>query len=81
VGPAREPIPADQLAIWVVAPLPLERIDVVRSGGRIQSFPGEGRRDFSLVGRVGELGAGEYLYVRAVQVDGGAAWSSPFFVE
>jgi len=27
------------------------------------------------------LRPGEYLYVRAVQQDGGAAWSSPFFVD
>jgi hypothetical protein len=28
-----------------------------------------------------DLRAGEYVYVRVVQADGGAAWSSPFFVE
>ena len=27
------------------------------------------------------LEGGEYLYVRVVQADGGAAWSSPFFVD
>ena len=27
------------------------------------------------------LQSGEWLYVRAVQVDGGTAWSSPFFIE
>ena len=26
------------------------------------------------------LRAGEYIYVRVTQVDGGAAWSSPVFV-
>ena len=30
---------------------------------------------------VRDLEPGEYLYVRAVQEDGGAAWSSPFFVD
>ena len=27
------------------------------------------------------LEGGEYLYVRAVQIDGGAGWSSPFFFD
>jgi hypothetical protein len=31
--------------------------------------------------RVEKLVAGEYLYVRAVQEDGGTAWSSPIFFE
>ena len=28
-----------------------------------------------------DLRPGETVYVRAVQADGGAAWSSPFFFE
>jgi len=28
-----------------------------------------------------ELAAGDYLYVRPVQIDGGTAWSSSFFIE
>jgi hypothetical protein len=28
-----------------------------------------------------DLVSGEYLYVRAVQVDTGAAWSSPIYIE
>ena len=30
---------------------------------------------------VPELRAGEFLYVRVVQANGGAAWSSPWFIE
>ena len=37
--------------------------------------------ELSLQREVRELRAGEYLYVRVVQRDGGAAWSSPFFIE
>ena len=41
----------------------------------------EGERDVAWSGRLPELGAGEALYVRVLQRDGGAAWSSPFFFE
>jgi hypothetical protein len=41
----------------------------------------EGYREIRLEETVRDLESGEYLYVRAVQTDGGAAWSSPFFVD
>ena len=31
--------------------------------------------------RVEELRPGEYVYVRAVQRDDGAAWSSPIYID
>jgi hypothetical protein len=41
----------------------------------------EGRREILVRWGVLELRAGEFVCVRAVQEDGGAAWSSPWFVE
>jgi hypothetical protein len=57
----------------------MDRVDVVRSGRVVRAFAGGGARETRLTEAVSGLVAGEYLYIRAVQQDGGAAWSSPFF--
>jgi hypothetical protein len=67
------------LDVHVVAEAPLERLDLVRGGGVVETIPGGGRTELRLSRTVAPLRAREYLYVRAVQEDGGAAWSSPFF--
>ena len=41
----------------------------------------EGARDVAFEETLPELEAGAVLYLRVVQRDQGAAWSSPFFVE
>ena len=70
----------DTLVARVIAPGALERIDIVRSGGVIEAFDCRGERECAFGAELPDLAVGEYLYVRAVQVDGGAAWSSPFFI-
>ncbi len=69
-----------ELRVRLVAPSPLRRLDVVRSGRVALSIAGAGERELSVERRLSGLTAGEYVYVRAVQEDDGAAWSSPFFV-
>jgi hypothetical protein len=54
---------------------------VIRSGGIVASSPGDGRHELTLTTDLEDLKAGEYVYARVVQEDGGAAWSSPVFVE
>jgi hypothetical protein len=71
----------EELFVRVVAPVPLERVDLIRSGKVADSIDTEGRVDVTLQRLIKELRAGEYLYVRAVQKDGGAAWSSPIYFE
>jgi hypothetical protein len=68
------------LDVRVVAEAPVEKVDLVRSGKVVRSFAGTGP-ELRLTEPVPGLARGEYLYVRAVQNDGGAAWSSPFFVD
>ncbi|MDX1383318.1 MAG: CehA/McbA family metallohydrolase [Thermoanaerobaculia bacterium] len=63
----------------VVTEGPLDRVDVVRNGGRLDSLDGEGRTFFSFRHTLDGTRPGDWAYVRAVQTDGGAAWSSPFF--
>ena len=60
---------------------PIERVDVIRSGGIVASSPGDGRYELTLTTDLEDLKPGEYVYVRVVQEGGGAAWSSPVFVE
>jgi hypothetical protein len=73
--------PPRVLEVTVVAPDVLDRIDLVRSGSIVQTVPGTGSRELRVTETVADLESGEYLYVRVVQADGGAAWSSPFFVD
>lgn len=67
-----------RLRYRIAATAPVERIDFIRSG-LTASVPGEGERDLEGERHVPPLAPGEYLYLRVVQQDGGAAWSSPFY--
>ena len=65
----------------VVGTAPLERVDLIRRGGQITSLAAGGRSFFSFDQEIRDTDAGDYLYLRAIQEDGGAAWSSPFFFD
>jgi hypothetical protein len=71
----------EPLFVRVIAPEPLERLDLVRSGEVVDSVDLEQRRDVTLQRVVADLAPGEYVYLRAVQSNGGTAWSSPFYLE
>lgn len=77
-GTAASPL---ELAVHVVSPGPLARIDVIRGREVAQSLDAEGRRELTVRWEVPPLEPGDFLYVRAVQQDGGAAWASPWFIE
>lgn len=72
-----------RLAWNVAGTAPIERIDVIRGNGPGDaphgSIPGNETREHSGAADVPGLAEGEYLYLRIVQADGGAAWTSPFF--
>lgn len=74
--------PADEqeLRFTVAGTSPIDRVDVVRSGSVVVSLGGNGERERSARLPLGALAAGEYVYVRVVQRDGGAGWSSPIYV-
>jgi hypothetical protein len=69
------------LEVLVVGQAPLDRVDLVRSGRVVRTVVGGGALEMRFTEAVAGLARGEYLYVRAVQQDGGAAWSSGFFTE
>jgi hypothetical protein len=60
---------------------PILSVDVVRSGGLYPGLEGDGALDLTASAMLQGLAAGEYVYVRVIQEDGGAAWSSPIFLE
>ncbi len=68
-----------ELEALVVAPEILAGIDLVRSSRLVESTP-LATRVHAQRWTLRDLERGEYLYLRAVQRDGGTAWSSPFFV-
>ncbi len=69
------------LRFSVAGTAPIDRADIIRRGRPILSLRGEGRMEWSETIPLEPLGPGDYVYVRVVQQDGGAAWSSPFFYE
>ncbi len=70
------------LRVAVEGTAPLDQTTVVRSGQVIATEATRDRaRNASLTWRLEDLRAGEYVYVRVLQRDGGAAWSSPIFID
>jgi hypothetical protein len=65
----------------VVGTAPIERIDLVRSGAIVASRGDLDDDGAALTITLDPLAAGEYVYVRVVQRDGGLAWSSPVFAD
>ncbi len=65
----------------IIATAPIKNIDIVMRGERIVSLPGDGLLEFAASATLSDLGAGDWVYLRVVQVDGGMAWTSPVFVE
>jgi hypothetical protein len=69
-----------QLALRIVAEAPLDYVELVRRGA-VTRLPLAGELEWRSERAVAPLRAGDYLYARAVQRDGGAAWSSPIFAQ
>lgn len=71
---------AATLEVWVEGTEALDRVDVIRSGGIHATLGCEAKRSCNFEMPLEGLRPGEYVYLRAVQADGGAAWSSPYFL-
>ena len=85
VGPIAG-VPPTTLVVRAIAPGEIARIEVVSrqsaaGAGALtgEALCGEGERECSLTVPLPGFQAGGYLYLRVVQEDGGAAWTSPFF--
>lgn len=69
------------LTVQVIAPAPIARVEVIHGREVVQTLAGESRREILARWQVPPLDTGDFVYVRVVQEDGGAAWSSPWFIE
>ena len=85
VGPIAG-VPQATLVVRAIAPGEIERIEVASRQGATgagaltgEALCAEGERECSLTVPLPGFQAGGYLYLRVVQEDGGAAWTSPFF--
>jgi hypothetical protein len=58
----------------------VSEVSVIRSDAAPMSFAGGGRTELEISGALDDLRPGGWVYVRVVQEDGHAAWSSPVFV-
>ncbi|MEE8311703.1 MAG: CehA/McbA family metallohydrolase [Candidatus Binatia bacterium] len=68
-----------QLRIEAVGTAPIAHVDIIRTGEVRRSTGSPGRYEWEVTESVHTLGAGDYVYVRVVQEDGRAAWSSPIY--
>ena len=85
VGPIAG-VPEGTLVVRAVAPGQIARIEVISrqsaagTGATVgEALCPEGERECSLTVALPEFRPGGYLYLRVIQKDGGAAWTSPFF--
>lgn len=70
------------LDVRIIAEDLIERVDVIRGRDVVYTKDLKGSVDqFRLEHSLSGLTEGEFIYVRVVQVDGGAAWSSPWWVK
>jgi hypothetical protein len=65
--------------VRVVGTAPITAIEVIHGAIVSDRFPGDGSLTGHAEFTVSGLTAGEFVYVRVLQADGGAAWSSPVF--
>jgi hypothetical protein len=70
-----------RIEVSVVAPGPLEAVELVTQDGVLERLPANGERLLAFETELRPAAPGTALYVRVLQADGGAAWSSPFFFE
>jgi hypothetical protein len=72
---------AQNLIVRAVGTGRLSHVDVVRSGAVVERLACDGALECSALRPLTNLRAGEYVYVRVVQEDGGLGWSSPVFID
>jgi hypothetical protein len=68
------------LRVTVTGTSSVARVELIRTGKIEESVDCAAQPVCTATFAALDLDSGDYLYVRAIQSDGGAAWSSPFYV-
>ncbi|MDX1650016.1 MAG: DUF3604 domain-containing protein, partial [Myxococcota bacterium] len=80
MGSTIAPRRTHRLAVRAAGTAPIRAAELVVPGaGVVERVSGDGGRELAFETELAAAGAGVALYVRLLQDDGGAAWSSPFF--
>jgi len=80
IPPARADSPSEQELDWAVsAAAPVARVVLIGRGGIVADLEADESAELSGRVSVPRLAAGDYLYLRVEQVDGGLAWTSPVY--
>jgi hypothetical protein len=80
MGSRISPAQQGELVLFAVGDAPLHGVEIIRSGAISERIPADSERMVQATIALEDLSAGEYLYVRVLQKNGGVAVSSPFFV-
>ncbi len=73
--------PEDPLVVEVIAPEPIELVEVIGPDGSVETVYGGGRRVTRSFAAVSSGPPAAWLYVRVVLADGEVAWDSPYWLE
>lgn len=65
----------------VIGASALDRLEIIVGPDETLSIPCRGELEFSASATLSDLAAGDFVYLRVIQLDGGMAWSSPIFIE
>jgi len=65
----------------IIGTAPIKRLELVKKGSVARAVSGNGKLVASLSYRDKDRKPGDYVYLRAVQVDGAMAWSSPIWTK
>jgi hypothetical protein len=81
IARAAELAPSASLYVHAIGTAPIAAVEVIRSGTVSDRYSAGGQLEVEATAAVDGLKAGEFVYVRVEQEDGGLAWSSPVFID
>lgn len=81
MGSVVTPTDSPRLRVEITGTSELESLEIIRVSGASERIDLGGQLQALIERDLAPAGDGEVLYLRVLQRDGGAAWSSPFFFE
>ncbi len=81
MGSTVPPSESPELVVDIIGTSELASLDIIRVGAPIERIEFGNRSQTHLETPLAPARHGDVIYLRLLQRDGGAAWSSPFFVD